>query len=110
MCYYQPLTNINYGTTTNIGGINYNVNCGTTSTDQCLARNTNTDLKSKYFCTDYSTTTNSCCRYKLNDAYKCMWLGAKYDGETSVGGVSLECSSKFLNFSILLLAFVFFLF
>lgn len=102
MCSPLAATSVNAGTTS-VGGVSYSYDCaGTTNvgTDQCLAQNSKT-ITSKYFCTDYSTTTNSCCMYETNGTKKCMWLGSKFDGETTYGGQSLKCSSSFLSTSLL---------
>lgn len=90
-----------------VAGALYTVDCGTTgNTDPCIAQNTIGTISSKYYCTDHSTSVNSCCMYTVNGVNKCQWLGAKFDGSTQVGSIALLCSGNVLIYSTILLMIV----
>ena len=76
------------------------------------------DNPSKKDCRKYSTYVDSCCYYsgKNNDddpenkgeTFKkaCYWLGSKYEGSIFWAGARLECSFKFLNYSLFTLLYL----
>ena len=73
---------------------------------------------SKKDCRKYSTYVDSCCYYsgEKNDddpenkgePFKkgCYWLGSKYEGSIIWAGARLECSFKFLNYSLFTLLYL----
>ena len=99
----------------------YNVYCPKVSKDnfnleQC--GNIYNDNPSQKDCRKYSTYVDSCCYYsgKNNDddpenngeTFKksCYWLGSKYEGSIFWAGARLECSFKFLNYSLFTLLYL----
>ena len=76
------------------------------------------DNPSKKDCRKYSTYVDSCCYYsgEKNDddpdnngePFKkaCYWLGSKYEGSIFWAGARLECSFKFLNYSLFTLLYL----
>ena len=76
------------------------------------------DNPSKKDCRKYSTYVDSCCYYsgEKNDddpdnngeTFKkaCYWLGSKYEGSIVWAGARLECSFKFLNYSLFTLLYL----
>jgi len=99
----------------------YNVNCPKVSKDnfnleQC--GNIYNKNPSKKDCRKYSTYVDSCCYYsgEKNDddpenkgetfEKGCYWLGSKYEGSIFWAGARLECSFKFLNYSLFALLYL----
>jgi hypothetical protein len=77
-------------TTYDLEGTDYNIDCdiveGTEQTP-CGVVGPN-ELSD---CTEYSTDTNSCCYYNLNDNRICVWAGNKLFGNIVTG---LDCGSN----------------
>lgn len=86
--------------TVQLDNVTYNVDC-----DLCISQFNKTVIASKYYCSDYSTENNSCCMYNINGKNYCNWLGTKYNGDTTVSGVSYKCSASFIQ---VYFAFLFF--
>ena len=99
----------------------YSVHCKSISKDNYnLERcgNTYNENPSKKDCRKYSTYVDSCCYYsgEINkddpenkgQTFKkgCYWLGSKYEGSIFWAGARLECSFKFLNYSLFALVYL----
>ena len=73
---------------------------------------------SKKDCKKYSSYVDSCCYYSgenkkddpliegANFEKGCYWLGSKYEGSIFWAGARLECSYKFLKYSLLALLYL----
>ena len=99
----------------------YNVACPEIKKDNYnLERcgNTYNENPSKKDCRKYSTYVDSCCYYSgennkddpenKGEPFKkgCYWLGSKYEGSIFWAGARLECSFKFLNYSLFALVYL----
>ena len=73
--------------------------------------NTFNENPSKKECKKFSTYVDSCCYYsgennsddpqiEKNFVKGCYWLGSKYEGSIFWAGARLECSFKFLKYSL----------
>ena len=104
-----------------IDGTLYNINCSkidkeTYNLERC--GNTYNQNPSKKECKKYSTYVDSCCYYsgenKADDPKNegkafvkgCYWLGSKYEGSIFWAGARLECSFKFLSYSLFTLLYL----
>ena len=98
-----------------IDGILYNVNCSTSSSQTYNLEscgNIYNKNPTKKDCRKYSTYVDSCCYYSgknkdddpIIEGKKfdkgCYWLGSKYEGSIFWAGARLECSFKFLKYSL----------
>ena len=104
-----------------IDGILYNINCSkinkeTFNLERC--GNIYDQNPSKKECKKYSTYVDSCCFYSgKNNADDpknegkpfvkgCYWLGSKYEGSIYWAGARLDCSFKFLSYSLFALLYL----
>ena len=106
-----------------IGEDLYSVECDTTDTkintftlEKC--GNIYNKNPSKKDCKKYSSYVDSCCYYSgenkkddpliegANFEKGCYWLGSKYEGSIFWAGARLECSYKFLKYSLLALLYL----
>ena len=98
-----------------IDDILYNINCGdfkkeTYNLERC--GNIYNQNPSKKECKKYSSYVDSCCYYSGENnkddpkvegkafVKGCYWLGSKYEGSIFWAGARLECSFKFLRYSL----------
>ena len=134
-CYYEEVDNENShycksvpyssysqeNTTEYINGILFNVYCPYASKDNYnLERcgNIYNNNPSKKDCRKYSTYVDSCCYYSGKNKDDdpsiegktfdkgCYWLGSKYEGSIFWAGARLECSFKFLKYSLFTLLYL----
>ena len=104
-----------------IDGILYDVNCGNSNEETyTLERcgNIYNENPKKKECKKYSTYVDSCCYYsgknkdddpqidETNFKKGCYWLGSKYEGSIFWAGARLECSFKFLKYSLFSLLYL----
>ena len=90
----------------------YSIDCGSGVSKQATILKScgPSNAISKKDCSTGSSFVESCCYYtgkgatiSPNPSQGCYWLGTKYDGETTWGGMPLECASEHLTFSFGLL-------
>lgn len=93
-------------------GKTYNINCqDNTHTPTILKSCGPKDITptGKADCSTGSSFVNSCCWFAgINSSTSpkgCYWLGTKYSGDTTWGGLELNCNATFLSFSLSLLFF-----
>ena len=99
-----------------INGYSFSVDCGSSRGTLCGDIVNPVSYKD---CSIYSKSDNSCCFYEYkyrnneNETYQternCVWLGTGDIGEMSYNKLTLICSSKFMNYNIILLLLFFIL-
>jgi hypothetical protein len=92
--------------------LTYSIDCGSNAPKQGIILKScgPSNAISKKDCSTGSSFVDSCCYYSGTGAtitpkpnQGCYWLGTKYDGETTWGGMPLECNSNYLTYSFGLL-------
>lgn len=102
--------------TVKINGYSFSVDCGSSRGTLCGDIVNPVSYKD---CSIYSKSDNSCCFYKYsyknddNESFQtetnCVWLGTGDIGEMTYNKLTLICSSKFMNYNIILLLLFFIL-
>jgi len=111
MCVSLPSVSYTGAKTYVLNGKTYMIDCGVQISASSNILNTcgPTPAAGQSDCQTGSSFSNSCCWAEKQKG--CYWLGTKYRGSTNWAGMSLDCSSSYLTFSmtfvLFFLAFVF---
>ncbi len=107
LCLNIPKDSYNGDSQYNYNGVTYNISCPNSgSSSKTILKSCGpSDATGSMDCSTGSSFVNSCCYNSLKDLSPvgCYSLGSKFEGKTKWAGLELECNSKYITFSSVLI-------